>query len=139
MQVSAVSSNQYNQSFGGVYKEVGKYVPQGQKVISFVSEAGKCLGKQITKANGDVEGWRNFSRGYRIYYGTSHGTLFNSPYVIMEYYYPSGKGKYGRRLSIFDLDKFKENMKELTTLKGIKGYFAKVENAPKTTRFEPCC
>lgn len=139
MQISKVSFNQYNQNFGRVYKEVGKYVPEGSKMISFVSEAGKLLGRQISKANGDVEGWRNFSRGYRISYDTSHGTLFKDPYVVMEYRHPINRKEKGRRLLVFDLDKFKENMQELTTLKGIKGYFAKIERAPKETRFEPCC
>ena len=44
----------------------------------------------------------------------------------------------GNEKRIFDLDTFKEHMSELTSLKGIKGYLAKIEKAPKVTKYEPC-
>ena len=138
MQISKVSSTQYNQNFGGVRKIVSTAI-NDSTITKFVSEKGKYLGKQILKANGDVKGERFFSNGASIIYNTSHGTLAKTPYVPMEYHFPSGKGRFERRLLVFDLDKFKENMKELTSLAGIKRYFAKIEKAPKTTKFEPCC
>ena len=139
MKISKVSFGQYNQNFGRVYKKIGKYIPEGQKIISFVSEKGKVIGRQIIKANGDVKGWRRFSNGYSIYYDTSHGTLFKEPYVPFEYHFPLGKNKRGRKLFVFDLKQFKEKIKELTSLAGIKRHIDKMEKMPKTTRFEPCC
>ena len=133
MQISAVSSNQYNQNFGGVTKKVHTFV----ETVLF-STKGKYLGHHVQKDNGDVLGRRMFSNGATISYNTSYGSLFKEPYVPFEYHFPLGKGVYGRKHFVFALDKFKENMKQLTSLKGIKKYLADIENAPKVTRFTPC-
>ena len=139
MQILGISSTQYSQNFGGVSKLVTESGKSGAKIITFVSEKGKHLGKQRLKANGDIQGERIFSKGHSIYYSTSHGTLAKEPYVPFEYHFPLSKNKYGRKLFVFDLKKFKENLGELTSLAGIKRYIDKIEKAPKTTRFEPCC
>ena len=137
MIVSAISSNQYNQNFGGVRKIVTEH--GGKILTSFVSEKGTMLGKHVLTKTGDVYGKRTFSNGAQIAYSTSHGSLSKNPYVSMECYLPEKGVKTSNRLLVFDLDKFKENMSELTSLAGIKRYFAKIESAPKTTKFEPCC
>ena len=137
MQISKISSHQYRQNFDGVSKLVKESEKNGAKIITFVSEKGKHIGKQILKANGDIQGERIFSKGHSIYYNTSHGTLAKEPYVPFEYHFPLGKNKYGRKFFVFDLKKFKENLDELTSLTGIKRYIDKVEKAPKTTKFKP--
>ena len=135
MKVNSVSNNQ---NFGGVYKMVSN-LAGGKTVTKFFSERGKCLGQQVITKAGDVYGNRVFSNGAKIGYTTSHGSLCEKPFVSMECYLPERGVKTSKRLLVFDLDKFKENMGELTSLAGIKRYFAKVENAPKITKFEPCC
>ncbi len=138
MRISAVSSNQYTQNFDGVHKVVSNLV-DGSTMTKFVSEKGNYWGQHVITKAGDVYGNRFFSNGAEIGYLTSHGSLSKKPYVAMECYLPKKGVKTSKRLLVFDLDKFKEHMGELTSLAGIKRYFAKIEKAPKVTKYEPCC
>jgi len=135
MQVNSISNGQ---NFSGVRRVVTELI-NGNRVTEFVSKKGKYLGQHVITKTGDVYGNRAFSKGANISYLTSHGSLGKKPYVAMECYLPEKGVKTSKRLLVFDLDKFKENVSELTSLAGIKRYFAKVENAPKITKFEPCC
>ena len=140
MQISKISSNQYGQNFGGVSKFVETLL-RGSKKTSFVTSAGAVVGEHLTTKSGNVYGWRIFKGGERIEYGTGRvfgKTQGNPMSVSYTYKFPDKNGTFSRRWFVFDLDKFKENLKELTSLKGIKRYLEKVEKAPKTTKYEPC-
>ena len=134
MKVNSVNNNQ---NFRGVRKVVST-LADGDTMTKFISEKGKYLGQHVVTKTGDVYGNRGFSNGAEIGYLTSHGSLYKKPYVALECYLPEKGVKTSKRLLVFDLDKFKENIKQLTSLKGIQKYFAQVESAPKTTKFEPC-
>ena len=141
MRISAVSSNQYTQNFSGVHKVV-ETLARGVQKTSFVSPKGKLVGEHLAAKSGDVSGWRIFKGGERIDYASGNiagKTSGNSNSVSYTYKFPDRKGTYLRRWYLFDLDTFKEHMSELTSLKGIKGYLAKIEKAPKVTKYEPCC
>ena len=140
MKVSAVNSN--TQSFGAISKLV--YTTGGVQKTCLFSKTNspnlpKKVGEFLLKQNGDVAGKRTFANGASISFDTSHGSLFKEPYVPYELKFPDGKKGFSRRLFVFDLQKFKENFEQLTTLKGIKKYLADIEKAPKKTKFEPCC
>ena len=137
MQVSKVSSNQHLDG-------VTKLIAQGARSTTtiFVSPKGNTIGEHIVRRGGAIQGWRKFKGGERIDYATvsiQDKTAGNPKSVSYVYKFPDGKGAFLRRWFVFDLDKFKENIKELSSLAGIKMYIAIIERAPKTTRFEPCC
>ncbi len=140
MQISKVSSNQYNQNFGGVTKLVIQAARSTETL--FVSPKGNTVGQHIVRRGGAVQGWRKFKGGERIDYSTVNipdKINGNPKSVAYTYKFPDGKGAFLRRWFVFDLDKFKENINQLTSLKGIKKYLADIEKSPKTTKFEPCC
>lgn len=140
MKVSAVNSNSAN--FGGLQKLVYKTGGVTKTCLFSTTSSGnlpKKVGEFVLKSNGDVAGRRTFANGSVISFDTSHGSLFKEPYVPYEFKFPNGKKGFARRSFVFDLQKFKENFEQLTTLKGIKKYLKDVESAPKITKYEPCC
>ena len=135
MKINSVSNVQ---NFSGARKIIS--ITSNKDIITtFVSKKGSCIGRYLITKTGDVSGHRVFANGAKIAYATSHGSLYKTPFVTYECYLPENGVKTSAKLLVFDLDKFKANMKELTSLAGIKRYFAKIEKAPKTTKFEPCC
>ena len=139
VQISAISSNQYNQNFGGVTKLLVQSARKADTIL--VSSKRNIVGRHIVSKDGAVQGWRKFKGGESINYATVPNldkAAGNQKNVSYTYRFPDGKGAILRRWFVFDLDKFKENMTQLTSLKGIKKYLADIENAPKVTRFTPC-
>ena len=136
MKVNSVSNNQ---NFGGVTKLIVKAARSTETM--FVSPSGDTIGQHIVRNGGAVQGWRKFKGGERIDYTTVllADKAGKQKSVAYTYRFPDGKGAFLRRWFVFDLNKFKEHLAELTSLKGIKRYLAEVERAPKTTKFEPCC
>ena len=141
MKVSAVNCSGAN--FAGIQKLV--YNTGGAEKTCLFSTSGKPLvsikkiGEIIRRPNGDISGRRTFANGATISFETSRGSLYKEPYVPFEYHFPDGKNGFSRRLFVFDLEKFKENLEQLTSLKGIRKYIQEVDKAPKKTIYEPCC
>lgn len=138
MQVQKVSSNQ---NFSGVSKILIS-TAKGADATIFLSAKGKTVGKHIVNQNGDICGWRKFKGGESIEYSTTDISDLSKPpqkskAVTLTYKYKNDKGGYFRKWFVFNFNKFNENIRELTSLTGIKRYLTKIEKSAKKTSFKP--
>lgn len=127
MQISKISLNQQNQNFGGVIKVV-KPFSQGYQTTTFLTQKGRLLGQHILKKNGDVFGFRHFSGKESITYATTEELKKSNGIpkaVSLIYNFPArDKRSTLSKQLIFKLEDFKEHLKELTSLSGLKRFLA---------------